>query len=243
MTSAEPPSIFRAMNLLAHYAQTFTPLDTTAFVLLILCWLATGFLAEHPPRWRPSVSHLMKDYRRKGMVEFLTREPRIFDISLIDSLRQGTAFFVSGSMIAIGGGIAMIGNATTLQGLAQDLTLGLDASQIRVKLIVVVGLMANSLLKFMWSHRLFGYCAIMMAAVPNDHTHAHALPRALQTAEINITAAKSFNRGLNGVYYALAALAWLIGPKALIWAVIFTTGVMLRREFASHSRQVMLEKL
>ncbi len=231
------------MNLLSHFSATFTALDTLGFVLLILCWLGTGFLAEHPPAWRPSVSQLMKSYRREGMVEFLTRDPRIFDISLIDSLRQGTAFFVSGSMIAIGGGVAMIGNASTLQGLAQDLTLGLDPTQTRVKLIVVVGLMANSLLKFMWSHRLFGYCAIMMAAVPNDHTHPHALPRALQTAEINITAAKGFNRGLNGVYFALAALAWLIGPKALIWAVILTTGVMLRREFASHSREVMLQKL
>lgn len=231
------------MNLLAPLSPAFTALDTFALALLILCWLGTGFLAEHPPAWRPSVSHLMKDYRRRGMVEFLTRDPRIFDISLIDSLRQGTAFFVSGSMIAIGGGVAMIGNAATLQGLARDLTIGLDPSQIRVKLIVVVGLMANSLLKFMWSHRLFGYCAIMMASVPNDHTHPEALPRALQTAEINITAAKGFNRGLNGVYFALAALAWLLGPEALIAATLFTTGVMLRREFASHSRQVMLETL
>lgn len=231
------------MNLLAPLSPAFTALDTYALALLIVTWLATGYLAEHPPAWRPSVSHLMKDYRRRGMVEFLTREPRIFDISLIDSLRQGTAFFVSGSMIAIGGGVAMIGNAATLQGLARDLTIGLDPSQIRVKLIVVVGLMANSLLKFMWSHRLFGYCAIMMASVPNDHTHPEALPRALQTAEINITAAKGFNRGLNGVYFALAALAWLLGPEALIAATLFTTGVMLRREFASHSRQVMLQKL
>ncbi|MCW1918327.1 DUF599 domain-containing protein [Rhodobacter sp. KR11] len=231
------------MNLLAPLSPAFTALDTFALALLILCWLGTGFLAEHPPGWRPSVSHLMKDYRRRGMVEFLTRDPRIFDISLIDSLRQGTAFFVSGSMIAIGGGVAMIGNAATLQGLARDLTIGLDPSQIRVKLIVVVGLMANSLLKFMWSHRLFGYCAIMMASVPNDHTHPEALPRALQTAEVNIAAARGFNRGLNGVYFALAALAWLLGPEALIAATLFTTGVMLRREFASHSRQVMLETL
>ena len=231
------------MNMLAHFSPTFTGLDSFGLVLMVLCWLFTGYIAEHPPAWRPSVSQLMKDYRRKGMVEFLTREPRIFDISLIDSLRQGTAFFVSGSMIAIGGAVAMIGNVGTLQGLAQDLTLGLDPGQTRVKLIVVVGLMANALLKFMWSHRLFGYCAIMMAAVPNDHKHPHALARALQTAEINITAAKGFNRGLNGVYYALATLAWLLGPEALIAATLFTTGVMLRREFASHSRQVMLEKL
>ena len=231
------------MNLLSTLEATFTLIDTAAFAFLLLAWLGTGFLAEYPPKGRPSVSHLMKDYRRRWMVEFLTREPRIFDISLIESLRQGTAFFVSGSMIAIGGGVAMIGNATTLQGLAQDLTIGSVASQLRIKLIVVVVLLANALLKFVWSHRLFGYAAIMMAAVPNDPADPKAAPRAAQTAEVIITAARSFNRGLNGIYFALAGLAWLIGPKTLIYAVILTTGVMIRREFASHSRAVMMEKL
>lgn len=231
------------MNLLATLEATFTALDSAAFVLLILAWFGTGFVAEHPPAWRPSVSHLMKDYRRRWMVEFLTRDPRIFDITLIDSLRQSAGFFIFGAMIAIGGGVAMIGNTSTLQGLAQDLTLGAETAQLRIKLIVVVAFLGNALLKFVWSHRLFGYCAIMMAAIPNDYTHPMARPRADQTAEIIITAARSFNRGLNAIYFALAGLAWLIGPKALIYAVILTTFVLIRREFASRSRAVMMQKL
>lgn len=231
------------MNMLSVLETTFTATDTAAFLLLVIAWVGTGRLAEYPPKWRPSVSLLMQDYRYRWMTEFLTRQPRIFDVSLIDSLRQGTAFFASASMIAIGGGVALIGNAATLQGLAQDLTIGLDAAQLRFKLIVVVGLLSNALLKFIWSHRLFGYCAIMMAAVPNDHTASMAAPRARQAAEINITAAKSFNRGLNAIYFALATLAWLIGPWALILATAATAGVQMRREFASQSRVVMLEDL
>ena len=231
------------MNLLALLETTFTALDTAAFVLMVIAWVGTGQLAEAPPKWRPSVSLLMRDYRYRWMTEFLTRQPRIFDVSLIDSLRQGTAFFASASMIAIGGGVALIGNAATLQGLAQELTIGLDGAQVRIKLIVVVGLLANALLKFVWAHRLFGYCAIMMAAVPNDHTAVMAAPRARQAAEINITAAKSYNRGLNSIYFALASLAWLIGPWALMGATVLTGGVLMRREFASYSRQVMLDDL
>lgn len=231
------------MNVLSALESTFTQMDNLAFLALLVVWLGTGFLAEHPPRWRLSVTVLMKEYRRLWMVEFLTREPRIFDISLIDSLRQGTAFFVSGSMIAIGGGVALIGNTSTLQGLAHDLTIGTEVTQLRIKLILVVALMANALLKFVWSHRLFGYCAIMMAAVPNDPVHHLAMPKAMQVAEINIYAARSFNRGLHSVYFALAGLAWLIGPRTLILAVLITGGVMIRREFYSHSRAAMLEKL
>ena len=228
------------MNLLARLEATFTALDTFALLLWLAMWLITGYLAEFPPARRPSVSLIMQDYRRRWMVEFLTRQPRIFDASLIDGLRQGTAFFASASMIAIGGGVAMIGNAATLQGLAADLTIGAGTSQLRIKLVIVVGLLANALLKFIWAHRLFGYCAIMMAAVPNDHGHAAASPRAAQVAEINITAAKSFNRGLNAIYFALTGLAWLIGPWTLLAATLLTAAVLLRREFASHSRQIIL---
>ncbi len=229
------------MNLMSVLFTTFSTLDTVAFLVLAIAWVGTGRLAEHPPKWRPSVSLLMQDYRHRWMVEFLTRDPRIFDVTLIDSLRQGTAFFASASMIAIGGGVALIGNAATLQGLAADLTIGADPAHLRIKLIVVVALMSNALLKFVWSHRLFGYCAIMMAAVPNDHTDPVAAPRARQAAEINITSARSFNRGLNSVYFALASLGWLIGPVPLLITTALTTGVLLRREFASHSRQVMIE--
>ena len=139
--------------------------------------------------------------------------------------------------------MALIGNAATLQGLALDLTIGVDASHLRIKLFVVLALMANALLKFVWSHRLFGYCAIMMAAVPNDFADPMAAPRARQAAEINITAARSFNRGLNSIYFALAALGWLISPEVLMLTTLLTGGVLLRREFASQSRLVMLEDM
>ena len=231
------------MNILSVLETTFTALDSAAFVLLLLAWLLIGWASENPPSWRPSVSLLMQDYRRRWMHEFLTREPRIFDISLIESLRQGTSFFASASIIAIGGGVAMIGNAAMLEGLAHDLTIGAETTQIRMKLVMVVAFLANALLKFVWSHRLFGYCAIMMAAVPNDPADPKAEASAQQAASINITAAKSFNRGLNSVYFALTALSWLVGPKMLIYVTILTTGVLIRREFASHSRAIMMEKV
>ena len=71
----------------------------------------------------------------------------------------------------------------------------------------------------------------------------HDVNVSFSLVEIIITAARSFNRGLNAIYFALAGLAWLIGPKALIYAVILTTFVLIRREFASRSRAVMMQKL
>lgn len=227
------------MNSIFH-SDSFSHLDFVALGLTLLCWVVIGWFIEHPPASRPSVSVLMQEYRREWMRQFVTRQPRIFDASMIDSLRQGTAFFVSASMIAIGGGIALIGNPATMLGLAQNLTLPADATGLQLRVLLVIAFLSNALLKFVWAHRLFGYCSILMAAVPNDHTHALASHRAAQAAEINITAAKSFNRGMRSIYFALGSLSWLLGPLALSLAALLTTGVLFRREFASASRQVMM---
>jgi uncharacterized membrane protein len=215
-------------------------LDLILLGVLVLCWLLSGWISEHPPASAPSVSHLMEEYRRDWMRTFVTRQPRIFDATLIDSLRQGTAFFASACMIAIGGGVAVIGNAAAVQRLADELPLAGGGPEVGLKMLPVIGFLANALLKFVWAHRLFGYCSILMAAVPNNPEDPLAFYRAGQAAEINITAARSFNRGLRSIYFALAALGWLLGPWVLGGATILATGILIRREFRSHSRAVLL---
>lgn len=224
-----------------HFGALTAP-DLLAVLAVALLWAGSGWVIEHPPERRLSVSHIMQDYRREWMRQFITRQPRIFDATLIDSLRQGTAFFASASMIAIGGGVALIGKSERLRGLAADLTIDPATVQVEVKIILSLAFLANALLKFVWAHRLFGYCAILMAAVPNDPAHPEAEHRAAQAAEINITAAKNFNRGLRAIYFALAALGWLFGPAGLLLAALASTTVLLRREFASQSRDVMLRR-
>ena len=218
----------------------FGPSDAAALAVFLAAWFLIGWFIENPPKSRPSVSLLMQDYRREWMRQFVTRQPRIFDATMIDNLRQGTAFFASASMIAIGGGIALIGNPAMVLGLARDLTLSADATAFQVRVLLVIAFLSNALLKFIWAHRLFGYCAIIMAAVPNDPDDAIALHRAGQAAEINITGAKSFNRGLRAIYFALGALGWLLGPYALMATTVLTGSVLIRREFASLSRQIIL---
>ena len=220
-------------------------LDLIALGLLVFAWLMSGWLTEHPPKSLPSVSLLMEDYRREWMRTFVTRVPRIFDATVIESLRQGTAFFASASLIAIGGGVALIGNAAVVQRLAADLPIAGAATgsgpDVAVRMLPVVILLANALLKFVWANRLFGYCSVLMAAVPNEPTDPLAYHRAAQAGEINITAAKSFNRGLRSIYFALATLGWPLGPWGLMTGTVLATGVLLRREFASTSRRVILD--
>jgi uncharacterized membrane protein len=215
-------------------------LDILAVSLTVIAWLGIGYAIENPPRKRLSVSYLMQDYRHEWMRQMITRVPRVFDGTIIDSLRQGTAFFASASMIAVGGGLAIVGNPAVVMGIANELPLSNDVANLRLRALFVVLFLANALLKFVWANRLFGYCAVMMGAVPNDPADPMAAVRAAQAADLNIHAAKSFNRGLRSIYFALGALGWLLGPYALMATTALASAVLIRRDFASVSREIIL---
>ncbi|QDC10943.1 DUF599 domain-containing protein [Oceanicola sp. D3] len=220
----------------------FTSTDGVAVALILTLWAGLGWVVEHPPAGKPSVSVLMQEYRRNWLREHITRQPRIFDATILGSLRQGTTFFASACMISIGGGLAVIGNPEQLTGLAEDLSLGTTSTlAFEVKITLILFFLANAFLKFVWAHRLFGYTSVVMGAIPNDQDDPSTYPRAAKAAEINIAAAKSFNRGMRSIYFALGALGWLVGPWGLGLGAVVTSVVIWRREFWSQSREVLMQ--
>ncbi|MEX0308276.1 MAG: DUF599 domain-containing protein [Ruegeria sp.] len=222
-------------------ALLFSSLDYAAIALLLVAWLGIGWRIENPSPNKKSVSMMMDEFRRDWMHEMVTRQPRMFDAQVVGAMRQGSTFFASTTMIAIGGGLALLGNTERLAGVASDLAIGSAPAVVwEIKILIVILFLANAFLKYVWAHRLFGYCAVLMAAVPNEPEDHQAYPRAAQAAEVCVTASRSFNRALRATYFALAALGWILGPVALLLSTAITFGVLYRREFASHSRSVLM---
>lgn len=217
------------------------PLDLAALGVLAAAWLAIGWIIEHPPAARPSVTLLMSDYRRAWMAEFARREGRIFDATLVSSLRQGTAYFASTTLIAVGALLALIGNTAPLEGVAEGL-IGDHGTAIdwQLRLMPPVLFLTHGFLKFVWSHRVFGYCSVMMGAVPADPADPRCGAYAAKAAELNIRAAYNFNRGLRSMYFALGSLAWLVSPMALLVATAAVTWMLWSRDFLSHPRDILL---
>lgn len=229
-------------NILNIFA-FFSPLDFIALVVILAAWGIMGWFIERDRPNSPSTHALIADYRMAWMEVMVTREVRMVDANLLVSLRQGASFFTSASMIAIGGGVALLGQADRLQGVAADLSGDIAPIVVwEAKILLVVLILANAFLKFVWSHRLFGYCAVVMAAVPEgDADNPDTLKMARKAAKLNIYAARSFNRGIRTMYFALAGLAWLLGPITLILATAVTVSMLYRREFHSQSRVALLE--
>ncbi len=218
--------------------------DFVAAAFLVLVCLGLGWRIDNPSEKRPSVTFLMSARRRDWMREMVTRDVRIFDSQILASLRQGTSFFASTNILAIGGVLALMGNTDPLSGIAAEVTQEATPAVIwQLKLGLVALFLTNAFLKFVWANRVFGYCAVLMAAVPNDSNDPRAMPQAMQAAELNIRAAINFNRGLRAMYFALGALVWLIGPFALMAATVIVGWIVWSREFASLPRTILLKEV
>ena len=229
-------------EVLAQLPRLFGPLDLAGVALLLVAMAAMSRLIEHPPRRHPSVSRLMERSRRDWMATFAARDHRIFDATLLATLRSGAAFFASTCLIAIGGVAALLGQTDRVLGVVRDLGAAPGETAVPVweaKLLVLAILLVNAFLKFVWSHRLFGYCAVLMGAMPGPEG---TVPEAAveRATAIQLTAARNFNRGLRAVYFALAALAWFLGPVPLMAATLLTAAMLARREFFSDSRRALL---
>jgi uncharacterized membrane protein len=227
----------------AALSAAFSPADLAALAVYAGCWARIEWLVK-PQAGRPrSTGEIIAEWRGRWFEAAAERDNRIMDAQLVASLRSGVALFVSGSLIALGGAIALIGEADQVATIASDLA-GEAAPRgaWTIKMLLVIAVLAVAFLHFVWSHRIFGYCSVMLGAIPNACGAPEARRVAARAARLSVLAARNFNKGLRAVYLALAALAWLVGPLALVAASAATFWMLYRREFLSDTRQAILEE-
>lgn len=212
-------------------------LDFAALGLLLGCWGGFGLLLRHGP---VSTGAIMSGWREEWFQRCVERDNRIIDSQLLISMRSGVAFLASACLAAIGGAVALLGQVEQVESVAEAVSGEFLAPEamLAMKLLLVILILAQAVLRFLWSHRVFGYCSVMLGAIPNE-AGPRALEVAARAARLNIQAAKSFNSGLRAIYVALAALAWLLGPVALILATAATFAILVRREYFSTTRAIV----
>src|SRR6476659_64661 len=82
--------------------------DIAAVSFFVVEWLIYGITLEHTAYGRDSLSARMNRYREVWVRNMLDREARMVDMQIMASLQNGTAFFASTSLIALGGALALL---------------------------------------------------------------------------------------------------------------------------------------
>lgn len=221
-------------------------MDAFAFAFFLVVWGFYALAVEGRLFSRTSLTRAMNIQREAWMHAMAGRDLRMVDTSIMIGLQQGTAFFASTSLIALGGSLALLQQSDRVLLVLSDLPL--VAQPVRgvfeMKVLGLAVLMAYSFFKFAWSYRLFNYCSILIGAVPmrredggNDREIEQAEWRA---ARMNILAGKHFNTGLRGILFSIGYLGWFVGPGPFVIATILVLGVLIRRQFFSAARRTVL---
>ena len=223
----------------------FSALDVIALAWFIGCWIGYAVALETTAYGRTGLNALVNRYRDLWMQQLLARDMRMVDAQVTASLQNGTAFFASTSLIAVGGTLTLFRSTDDLLALVAQLPLGIVTTRIQweAKLLGLVIIFVYAFFKFAWSYRLFNYVAIMVGAAPpvGEAETPAAKEFVHRASTLCRDAGRHFNRGQRAFFFALGYLGWFIGPALLIIATTGVVIVMWRRQFASDSRHAFLE--
>jgi uncharacterized membrane protein len=222
----------------------FSSLDLAALGFFALCWIGYHFGVESERFGGRSLNHVMNARREAWFAQAARRENRIVDTQVMNGLQNGTAFFASTSLIAIGGTSALLQSTEALLQIFADIPLAGPTSRgaLEMKIIGLAVIFAYAFFKFSWSYRMFNYSAILLGALPErlrDEAMRDTLDRAVgEAARMNIVAGRHFNRGQRAFFFAIAYLGWFLGPLPFMAATGGVLIVMWNRQFRSDSRAV-----
>ena len=214
--------------------------DLAAPALFVAAWAIYSYTAEGRFSRRSTLTAAMNRQREVWMRTMAQRDLRMVDTSIMIGLQQGTAFFASSCILAIGGCFAILGSGDRVLGVLGDLPFATVQSraEFELKILGLVVILAYSFFKFGWSYRLFNYCSILIGAVPipNDRNADELEVSVHRAARMNVLAGMHFNAGLRGIFFSIGYLGWFIGPAVLAAATVLVVAVLVRRQFFSRAR-------
>ena len=219
-----------------------TPLDIAAVLWFFALWTGYNLVADGDRLRRRSLIGLMHEHRSRWMQEMRRRDMRMLDALILNHLQGGIGLFASTSILVVGGLAAALGSTDEAVAALSALPFVGETTRLEweAKVLLLMLIFVYAFFKFVWSYRLYGFCAVLVGAVPESgDAGPEGERRARQAAKIGDLAALHQNRGLRAFYFALAALAWLMHPVLFMVAAAWVVLVLYRRDFRSRSLRII----
>ena len=221
----------------------FSTLDYIAFFWFAGAWAAYAFALDHTLYGQRALNRRMNFYRERWMQQMLRRDMRMIDGQVSASLQNGTAFFASTSLLAIGGSLTLFHSSGDIISLVAALPFGAVPTRLQweAKTLGFATILVYAFFKFSWSYRLYNYVAIMLGAAPpaSEQDTPQAQEYVQTAAQVLADAGRQFNRGQRAFFFALGYLGWFVGPLPLIITTAGVVVVMWRRQFNSAAQRAI----
>lgn len=217
--------------------------DILAVGFFIVEWGTYAFTLERSGYGRDSLSSRMHIYREVWIRRMLDREARMVDMQIMASLQNGTAFFASTSLIAVGGALALLRSTNDALAVLNALPFNISPPPVlwEIKCLGLILIFIYAFFKFAWAYRLFNYVAILLGATPpaSERDTPQAEEHIIRTTRLFENAGRHFNRGQRAFFFALGYLGWFVSPWVLFVSTAAVVIVTWRRQFASNAWRAM----
>lgn len=227
-----------------------THTDYIGIAFFLAVWGIFNWLTSVDRRFsRVSITRAMAIHRANWIRTSLTRDLKMIDTAIMAGLQNGTAFFGSTSLVALGTSFALLGATDQAEALFRDWPMLFHGSRTAFELKVcgLSAIFAYSFFKFGWSYRLFNYCSILFGGMPMQVDAIKDMHAANFAAErviaMNIIAAKHFNAGLRALFLSIGYLGWFVNAYVFMAMTVFVFFVLIRRQFFSEAREAVLKGL
>ena len=222
--------------------------DIVALVIFIALWIGYSWITDRAKLFdRVSLTRAMSSQRAVWIRNAMHRDLRMIDTQIMAGLQNGTAFFASTSMFALGSCFALLGATDQVFAIFDDLPGVFRGGRTGFEMKVggLACIFGYAFFKFGWSYRLFNYCTILLGAIPMseevDKDPAAAERAADKVIHMNILAAKHFNKGLRAIFLSIGYLGWFVSPYLFMATTAAIIVVLVRRQFYSEARRAVLE--
>ena len=224
----------------------FSYLDYAAVAWFAIAWGIYALLLDRSLYGGRGLNRRMNRFREQWMQQMLRREMRMIDGQVSASLQNGTAFFASTSLLAIGGALTLFNSSGDLISLVAALPFGVAPTRLQweAKTLGLATILVYAFFKFAWSYRLFNYVAIMLGAAPPaaEKDTPEAQQYVHTAAQVLADAGRQFNRGQRAFFFALGYLGWFVGPLPFIATTAGVVIVMWRRQFDSAAHRAVAKE-
>jgi uncharacterized membrane protein len=222
-------------------------IDIVALAWFLLMWIGYDRFADYWSRSHSSLLRHVNEARRDWMLRLTYRENRIPDVALMANLSSSPTFFASTTIIIIGGLFALLGSTSKVVNVIQEIPFSAHVPEEvwNLKIIVLICVFVFAFFRFTWALRQFNFCSILIGAAPNvaeykGGTDTARAEFADRSGKLVALAGESFNDGLRGYYFAIAAMTWFVQPTVFMIATTVVVAVLYFREFRSSALHAII---
>ncbi|MDP3747654.1 MAG: DUF599 family protein [Phenylobacterium sp.] len=225
------------------FLDALTPLDIVAVAVFAVAWLAYEPLLKAVARGKGLINTDMTVIRLAWMRNMAGRENKFMDGQILGHTLNSASFFASSNLILIAAAAgALFGGERTFESASSLMVLKTSSRLLfEAQVALVVLTLARGLLDFIWSIRQMNYCLAVIGAAPETEDRPSTEPYGEAAARLLNPALSSFNRGVRGYYFALAAAGWLFGPQVFLLLTFLAVALLVTRQRRSPAARAIAE--